>query len=86
MATPVKRKVKVLEAKYVEDADSILMVGECQEGRFRQQINSNCFNFGNKDKKTEMISTAELMIGKTIWVVFDTEIEGKIKDHYPVKY
>ena len=31
MATPVKRKVKIIEAKYVEDADSILILGECQE-------------------------------------------------------
>jgi len=86
MATPVKRKVKVLEAKYVEEADSIIIVGECQDGRFRQQINSSCFSFGDKDKKTEMITTAELMLGKTIWMVFDTELEEKIKDHYPIKY
>lgn len=86
MATPVKRRVKVLEAKYVEDADSILVLGECQEGRFRQQIHSSCFSFGNKNKKDEMIITAELMLGKTIWMVFDTELDGKIQDHYSLKY
>lgn len=83
---PVKRKVKVLEALYIEKADSILILGECKEGKFRQQINSSCFSFGSKNKKAEMIKTAELMVGKTIWMVFDTDLEGKIKDHYPLKY
>jgi hypothetical protein len=86
MATPVKRKLKILEAKYVDEADSILIVGECQEGRFRQQIHSSCFSFGNKNVKTEMITTAELMLGKTIYVVFDSELEGKIKDKHKLKY
>jgi hypothetical protein len=86
MATPVKRKVKIIEAKYVEDADSILILGECQEGRFRQQINSSCFSFGNKDKKVEMITTAELMIGKTIYIVFDPDLDARIKDHSKIKY
>jgi hypothetical protein len=86
MATPVKRKVKIIEAKYVEDADSILILGECQEGRFRQQINSSCFSFGDKNKKTEMITTAELMLGKTIYIVFDPDLDERIKDHSKIKY
>lgn len=86
MATPVKRKVKVLEAKYVEEADAILILGECQEGRFRQQINSSCFSFGNKNKKDEMIITAELMLGKNIYMVFDPDLDERIKDHSKLKY
>ena len=86
MAIPVKKDVKVLEAKYVSDADSILIIGECDEGKLRHQINSTCFTFGDKDKVEEMEKTAELMIGKTISMVFDTDLEGKIKDHYSLKY
>ena len=86
MSTPVKRKVKILEAKYVDEADSILVVGECKEGRFRQQIHSSCFSFGNKNVKTEMITLSELMIGKNITMVFDSELEGKIKDRHNLKY
>ena len=86
MATPVKRKVKVLEAKYVEEADAILVLGECQEGRFRQQIHSSCFAFGNKNKKDEMIITAELMLGKNIFMVFDPDLDERIKDHSKLKY
>ena len=41
MGTPVKRKIQVLKADYVKEAQSILIVGECQEGRFRQQIPAN---------------------------------------------
>jgi hypothetical protein len=86
MTEPVKRKVKVIDARYVEEADSILITGECAEGRFKQQIHSSCFTFGNKDKKTEMIATAELLCGKFIYVVFDKDLNKKIEDHYPLKY
>ena len=86
MAIPVKKKVKVLEADYVEDADSILIIGECSDGRLRHQIHSSCFVFGNKNKEEEMKKTAQLMIGKIIFMVFDTELNGKIKDHAKLKY
>ena len=86
MAIPTKKKVKVLEADYVKDADSILIIGECPDGRLRHQIHSSCFTFGTKNKEEEMKKTAKLMIGKTIWMVFDTELDGKIKDHVTLKY
>jgi len=86
MSVPVERKVKVLKADYVDEADAILIVGECKEGRLRNQIHSSCFSFGNKNKKEEMIKTAELMIGKTINMVFDEDLNGKIKDKCRLKY
>jgi len=86
MAIPIKKKVKVLEADYSKDADSIVIIGECENGRLRHQMHSSCFTFGNRDKETEMKKTAEMMIGKTIWMVFDTELDGKIKDHVRLKY
>ena len=86
MAIPIKKKVKVLEADYVRDADSILIIGECSEGRLRNQIHSSCFAFGSKDKEAEMKKLAYLMIGKTITMVFDPELDGKIKDKIKIKY
>ena len=89
MATPVKRQVKVLEAKYIKDAQSILIVGECKEGRLRQQINRDCFSYGirtEEEIEKELQKTAEMMIGKTITMVFDPELNDKMKDNYPLKY
>ena len=87
MAIPIKKKVKVLEADYIKEADAILIIGECENGRLRHQIHSSCFTgFENKNKEEEMKNTAKLMIGKTIFMVFDTELDGKIKDHEKLKY
>lgn len=86
MAEPTKVKVKVIQAEYVEETDSILLVGQCSKGLFRQQIHSSCFTFGDKDKRLEMAKTAELMVGKHINVVFDKDLNDKIKDRYPLKY
>jgi len=86
MSEPVKRKVKILEANYVLEADYILIVGECEQGRLRHQIHSSCFSFGNRDKEVEMKKTAELMVGKIIWMVFDTDLTEKIKNQSELKY
>ena len=86
MANPVKRKIKVLQADYVADADSILILGECSDGRIRQQIHSSAFSFGGKDKEAEMKKTAEMMIGKEIVMVFDPDLEDKIEDKTSLKY
>jgi len=86
MTEPVKRKVRILKAEYVPEAESIVALCECQEGRFRQQIHTSSFSFNNKDIDTEMRKTAELLIGKQIYIVFDTDLENKIKENYPLKY
>jgi len=89
MAEPVQRKVRVLTAEYIKDAQSILIIGECSEGRLRQQINRSCFSFGNRTEEEiikEMEATANLMVGKTINMVFDTDLNSKINDHSNLKY
>jgi len=86
MAIPVVKKVKVLEAGFVPEASSVLIICECAEGKFKNLIPSSCFTFGDKDIEVEMQKLAELMVGKTIQVAFDTELDGKIKDHYKLKY
>ena len=82
----IKLNILVKEAKYIEESDSILILGECDKGMLRHQINSSCFTFGELDKATAMQETAELMLGKRINIVFDGELDGKIKDNYPLKY
>jgi hypothetical protein len=86
MTNSVKRKVKVLKADYIKEADSILIVGECSEGRLRHQIHSSTFSFGNRNKEEEMKKTAALMEGKNIYMVFDPDLEGKIQEHVRLKY
>ena len=90
MAIPVQRTIKVLEARYVEDAQSILIVGECQEGRFRTQIHRDTIaSYGDRTEveiTEELHKTAEMMIGKPLTIVFDPELEGKLEDGYPLNY
>jgi hypothetical protein len=75
MKEPAKKLIEVLEAEYVHESDSIVLIGRCEDGMIRNQINSSCFSFGNKDKSYEMEKTAKLMIGKKIYMVFDEACE-----------
>ena len=89
MTEPIIKKVKILEADYVEEAQSILIIGECSEGKLRTQIHRNCYTYGNRTEseiKLELKKTAEMMIGKTINMAFDKDLDGKIKDHAKLKY
>ena len=89
MTIPVKKKVLVINATYIEETQSILIKGECENGRLTHQINRSLFNFGTRTEEeitAEMHKTAALMKGKTIDMVFDTELDDKIKDHHPLKY
>ena len=90
MSDPVERAIKVLEAEYVPEAQSILIVGECQEGRLRTQINRSCFSYGTRTEEEiieELDKTATMMIGKTIKMVFDEDlnIDGKNKVSLKIK-
>jgi len=86
MSEPVKKKVRVLEARYIKEADSILILGEVDGGQVKQQINSSCFFFGDKNVEKEMTKLAEIMVGKYINLVFDSDLDGKIKDHVGLRY
>ena len=82
MSSPVERKIKVLEADYVPTAQSILVIGECEEGRLRTHINRNCFSYGNRSEDEiieELRKTAKMMVGKTINMVFDEGLSGNAK-------
>ena len=89
MPEPVKKRVKVLKAKYVKEADSIAIVGECEQGRFIHQIHRSAFSFGDRSEAEiirELEKTAAMMVGKQINIVFDPELNGKIDDHISLKY
>ena len=85
----VIKKIKVLKAEYVKEAESIVILGESKEGRLRNQVHRSCFSYGNRTEEQidkELQKTAEMMIGKTINMVFDPELNGKIKDKANLKY
>lgn len=98
MTEPVKRKIKVLDAQYIEEADSVLIAGECQEGRFRQQIHSsnllksifgeNYLKITESEKKNGMKIFAEELRRRStpFYMVFDPDLNDKIEDNYPLKY
>lgn len=98
MTEPVKRKVKVVDARYIDDADSILITGECQEGVFRQQIPAQTLLkgiFGNRElniSNEERIESLKFFAERLKYrvepfiMVFDPDLDGKIKDNYPLKY
>jgi len=84
MADTVEDKLKVLEASYDEEMDSIVLVGECREQHVRHRLPSSLFEFGDKDKATEMKKTAAMMVGKTINMVFNPDlvtIPGKVNEN-----
>lgn len=86
---PVVKKIKILDAQYIKEADSIAILGECSDGILRHQIHKSSFSFGNRSEKEidyEMEKTAHMFIGKTIDFAFDPELELKIECRQPLKY
>lgn len=82
MSEPVKKRVKVINAKYVDEVDSIVILGECEDGRLTHQINRSVFTYGGRSEseiKRELRKTAEMMKGKTIWMEFNPE-DGPFQD------
>ena len=49
MTEPVKKKVRVIQARYVEEAESILLKGQSAEGEVNQQIHKMCFAYRGLD-------------------------------------
>lgn len=89
MGEPVKRKILVIKAKYVYETKSILIQGEYSEGLLRHQIHRDCFKYGNRSESeivSELEKLADMMVGKKISIVYDPELDDKIKDNYPLKY
>jgi hypothetical protein len=83
MAEIVKKLVDVINAKYIEEVDSIVILGECGEGRLTHQLNRSLFRFKEgsteNDIRKEMKKTAQMMVGKKIWMEFNPG-EGPYKE------
>jgi hypothetical protein len=90
MATPVKKKIKVLDATYMEDKKGVFLSCECDEGDFYHMLDRDAlgtFGTRSEDEITEeMCKTAELMVNKTMWLVFDPEAEDKIQNGEVLSY
>jgi len=84
MAGFVRKEVKVINAKYVKDTKSILVLRECKledgkKGRLTHQIHRSCFAYGDRTEQQivkELKKTAELLKDKTIMMEFDPDEQG----------
>jgi len=94
MSEPQKIKCRLLEASYVKEAQSILLLLECEKGRFRTQMHRNTIaTFGNRTEEEiekEMEKYVDILksnyLYKPLYMVFDPDLDNKIEDNYPLKY
>ena len=96
MTEPKKVKAKLIDAQYVKEAKSVLMLLECEQGKFRSQIHRDTIaTFGNRteeDIEREMKKYVDILkyayVGKNKFInaVFDTDLNEKIKDHEKLRY
>ena len=94
MSEVVKKKVKVIGAQYSREAKCVVLLVEASDGRFYSQLHlqdllPNVTNW-HQFKESDVIKCANVfcneIIGKEISVVFDPDLNDKLKDHYPLKY
>jgi len=91
---PVIKSVRIKGAQYSHEAKSFIFLVECPDKRFYTQVPINKFlpNIININDFTESQMQAatshfcKSMIGKKINVVFDTDLDEKLKDKYPLSY
>lgn len=96
MSTPKKVKARLLDAQYIKEAKSVLMLLECEQGRFRMHAHRDSLgSFGNRteeeivkemEKYVEILKYAYVGKNKFINAVFDPDLNEKIKDHAEIKY
>ena len=75
MKERVTKKVLVVSAKYVEEANSIVLVCQDENGnKFRNQIHKSCFSYDNLNEEQinfKLNKISRMLIGKKISLVFD---------------
>lgn len=96
MPDPKKVKARLLDATYVKEAQSVLLLLECDQGRFQSQIpRDRIASYGDRTEEEieiELVKYIDILkytyVGKDKFInaIFDTELDGKIKDHYRLKY
>jgi hypothetical protein len=91
---PVKKRVKVIGATYLEEKKAFHIVGECDEGDLQQLIERDALfptidritDMSYEDIVYEMHKTAQIMQGKEIWLVFDPEAQKKLDNGEELDY
>lgn len=96
MSEPKKVKARLLDAQYIKEAKSVLMMLECEQGKFRSQVHRDSLaTFGDRTEEEivkEMEKYVDIMkyayIGKDKFInaVFDPNLNEKIKDNAKIKY
>ena len=96
MSEPIKVKAKLLDAQYIKEAKSVLMMLECEQGRFRSQIHRDSIaSFGDRTED-QIVEEMEKYVGtlkyayvgknKFINAVFDPDLNDKIRSHREIRY
>ena len=91
---PVIKSVRIKGAQYSHEAQSFIFLVECPDKRFYTQVPidrflpniTNIHEFTEKQMKVATEDFCKTIIGKKINVVFDTELDEKLKDKYPLNY
>ena len=94
MSEPVKKYVTVLGAQYSHEPRCIVLAVECENGQFLTQIPvsqllpnvTNINNFSEEQMNMVTKVFCKNIIGKKINVVFDQDLDSKLKDKYPLNY
>jgi hypothetical protein len=96
MSEPITVKARLLDAQYIKASQSVLLMLECEQGRFRSQIHRNQIaSYGNRTEdeiEVELNKYVDILkysyIGKNRFIntVFDPELDGKIKDGVKINY
>ena len=96
MSEPKKVKARLLDAEYIKEARSVLMMLECEQGKFRSQMHRDSIaTFGDRteeeitremEKYVDILKCAFVGKNKFINAVFDPDLDAKIKDHASLKY
>ena len=89
MSEPTKVKARLLDAKYVKEAKSVLMLLECEQGRFTSQIHrDNIATFGARieeeiekemQKYVDILKYVYKRENKYINAVFDPDLDKRLK-------
>ena len=94
MSEPVKKYVTVIGAQYSHDPRCIVLAVEFENGQFLTQIPvsqlvpnvTNINNFSEEQMKMITKVFCENIVGKKIFVVFDQDLDAKLRDNYQLNY
>jgi len=94
MPEPVVKEVRVKGAQYSHEAKSFIFLVESTDKRFYTQVPihkflpniTNIGEFSENQMKTATHNFCNDIVGKKIKVVFDVDLDEKLKDRYPLNY